>query len=77
MPVPKVCDPIVTVALGVFVVLHEIAEVQVLAPALMVQGFGEAEMVPEGVLQIALPLTLPDAWSIGIAAIPKKCTRQE
>ena len=48
VPPANVCAPllIVTVALGVLAVLQEMVEEQVLAPALMVQGFGEALMVP-------------------------------
>ena len=38
----------VTVALGVLAVLHEMVEEQVLAPATMEQGLGEALMVPVG-----------------------------
>ncbi len=37
-----------TVALGVLAVLQEMVEEQVLCPAVMVQGFGEALMVPVG-----------------------------
>ena len=54
VPPANVCAPllIVTVALGVLAVLQEMVEEQVLAPALMVQGFGEALMVPVGAGQL-------------------------
>ena len=49
MPPANVCPlGMVTVALGVLEVLQVIEEEQVLAPAAMVQGFGEALMVPVG-----------------------------
>ena len=49
VPVAKVFPFVpVTVALGVLDVLQVIEEEQVLAPAVMVQGFGEALMVPVG-----------------------------
>ena len=49
VPPAKVCPfGMVTEALGVLEVLQEIEEEQVLCPAVMEQGFGEAEMVPVG-----------------------------
>ena len=49
VPPANVCPlGMVTVALGVFAVLQEMVEEQTLCPAVMVQGLGEAEMVPVG-----------------------------